>query len=204
MNAARLATSYGVPGVAGAFLVLAWSGVAAQERTSPVRVTRVTDCDGKRSERVDLAALERQNSVVADRLKRDFKDLGKQKQAAEHGARERGHHAGLVACFSRGRRTIELSNRAPEPLRGRTLYFVTVPKGGGKPVILDQELPETAEILVLEADAIADVAALAKSTGRPATLVTAEVARALGVECRDAKLTVSDDGKSLSIEEGRP
>jgi hypothetical protein len=204
MSAVRLLTSYGIPGAAGAFLVFAWSGVAAQERPSPVRVTHVTDCDGKRSERVDLAALQRQNSVVADRLKRDFKDLGRQKPAAEDGARARGHHAGLVACFSRGRRTIELSNRAPEPLRGRTLYLVTVPKGDDKPAILDRELPQTAEILVLEADAIADVAALAKSTGRPVTLVTAEVARALGVQCRDAKVTVSDDGKSALIEEGKP
>ncbi len=204
MSAARLMASYGIPGAAGAFLVFAWSGAPAQERTSPVRVTHVTDCDGKRSERVDLAALERQNSVVADRLKREFKDLGKLKPAAEDGPRGRGHHAGLVACFSRGRRTIELSNRAPEPLRGRTLYFVTVPKGGGKPAILDRELPETAEVLVLEANAIAEVAALAKSTGRPVTLVTADVARALGVECRDAQVTVGDDGKTALIEEGKP
>ncbi len=204
MSAARVVTSYGISGAAGVFLVFAWSGVDAQERSNPVRVTHVTDCDGKRSERVDLAALERQNSAVADRLKRDFKDLGNQKPAAEDGVRGRGHHAGLAACFSRGRRTLELSNRAPEPLRGRTLYFVTVPKGGGRPAILDRELPETAEILVLEAHAIADVAALAKSTGRPVTLVTAEVARALGVECRDAKVTIQSDGKTALIEEGKP
>jgi len=180
-----------------AVVVFAWANAHAGEGEA----FRHKELDGRDAVPAALGAVDRAQRQAKLALTRSLAGLAK---PGANLATDRGHHAGLKSCFSARERTLALPRALPDALRGRTFYVVSAPGGTEAPKILAGNIADDAEFLVVEARSLAEVAALAKAMGRPVSLASAKVAQALGVECRDAKVTVSNDGKTVAIEETRP
>jgi hypothetical protein len=194
--------SLGAPAALAVCLVFAWRSADATPGAGDDTVIRHKELDGQGASLVDLAAVERSMHNIKVALGRDLAvlvDQRVQKQPADA-----GHHGGLKACFSARSRQIAFASALPEPLRGRVIYVASVGNHGEIPKVLIGELPVDALVLVADAERLSDVAVLSKRIDRPVSLASAESLRALGVSCRDAKVTVSKDGKTVEIQEGNP
>ncbi len=187
----------GAPACLAALVVFAWANAHAGEGEAH----RHREFDGKDAAPAALDAVDRAHRHAKVALTKSLAGIAKPRAIPPD---DTGHHAGLKSCFSSRERTLALPRALPDALRGRTIYVVSASGGTTVPKILGGDVAADAEILVVEARSLADVAALAKAIGRPVSLASAEVARALGVECRDAKVTVSKDGKTVAVEEAHP
>ncbi len=163
-------------------------------------VCRHASADGRGSARIDLARVERGYRAVASETSTAFRSFREKAARATLGA----HRSALPRAATAETRDVALPEIVPPAYRRLTLYFVSIPRGGGRPAILPKDLPREAEIFALEAESMEDVAALAKLLGRRVTLATAPFARALGVRARDARVTISEDGKIAHVSEEAP
>ena len=191
--------SYATP----AAVALALSMALAQAQEPPRRsfdVSRASAADGTGARAADLsgigAAYERTRALAEKNIRSMVVRAREMK--------EEGHHAGLPSCRVRGERTEALAETVPQRFRALTLYFVRIPKGGARPRILPETLPESAEVFVLETASLSDVATLSRVLSRRVSLAPRDLARALGVQCADARVSFSADGKSSTVTEVAP
>ncbi len=185
------------PAAFAAIVVFAWANAHAGEGET----VRHREFDGTGARLADLDAVARVHREAGGSLQKAVSSLP---SVAVRLPEDAGHHAGMKACFSVRERRLSLSTALPGAVRGRTIYVVTAPGGDAVPKVLAGSLSDDALILVVEARSMGDVAALAKAVGRPVSFASAELARALGAECRDARIVVSRDGRSVEILEGWP
>jgi len=202
MTGVSLCIRYGAPAVIAVMGVLVWRSVDAQDGGPKFVVCRHRLADGRDARRVDLAAVERLYRGVA----RETADAltGLARHVAPREVTRIAHDTRLKSCFGARERVVTLAERVPEKFRNLDLWFVTVPRGGTRPRALPDTLPAGAEILVLRADSLEDVARLARSLDRRVSFATAEFARAVGVECADAHVTFTSDGRAAVVREVRP
>jgi len=182
--------------IALAFLLRA----EAQEDATRIEVCRHRTADGRGADKVDLARLGEEYRKVENRLSKEFAKAATRVEEAKL----KGHHSGLRACGVRRERTVRLPQEIPPQFRRRTFYFVRVPRGGGRPAILPAAPPREAEVFVVEAESLGDVALLSKTLGRRVNVAGAELARAFGVDCANARVEPSADGSSATVYEEAP
>lgn len=171
----------------------------AQDDTPRVEVCRHRAADGWGADRIDLARLVEERRTVEGRLSKAFA----REAARVEEAKTKGHHTGLPACRARRQRTVQLPQEVPPQFRRGTFYFVRVPRNG-QPSILPAALPEEAEVFVVDAQTLQDVTALSRAVGRRVNLAGAELARAFGVDCANARVEPSVDGRSATVYEEAP
>lgn len=171
-----------------------------EEKAGRWRVVRARAADGLGAERVDLGALDREYRAMTGRLREEIREAARSVEKAKLG----GYRSGLPSCSTSREREVVPARPLPRELSRAPLYFVRVDPGGGRPRILPAELPRGAEVLALEADSLADAGSLSRALGWRVTLASAEFARALGVRCANAEVTVSADGRTLRIREETP
>jgi hypothetical protein len=182
-------------------LVLAMAIAQAQELPRPrFEVSRASAADGTAARAADLRNIEA--SYLRTRAIAQKNVASMVVRARE--MKEEGHHAGLPSCRGPGERTIPLAETVPPRFRALTLYFVRIPKGGARPRILPETLPESAEVFVLETASLTDVATLSRILARRVSLASKDFARALGVGCADARVIFSTDGKYSTVTEVAP
>jgi hypothetical protein len=186
---------------AGLAVALGIAVAHAQERPrAEFQVSRVPAADGAGARPADLRRIE----AAYDRVKADAqKKIGSMVVRAK-AMKEEGHHAGLPSCRARGERSQTLAERVPERFRPLTLYFVRIPKAGGRPRILPETVPASAEVFVLDTASLDDVATLSRLLAKQVSLATKEFAAALGVRCGDSMVTFTPDGLAARVTEVSP
>lgn len=191
--------AYAVP--AAAALLAAWVLAAqAQEGRPRIAVTHAGEAEGRGARTVDLRRFEDHHRKTADLARHAIAGLGRRVEEVKAS----GHRAGLPGCAARKERSVRLAEPVPAKFRNAMLYFVRARAAGIRPAIMPAALPEGATVFVLEAAALGDVALLAKTLRTRVTLSSAEFARAMGVECADARVTFSADGTTAFVQEERP
>lgn len=172
----------------------------AQEDSTRVEVCRHRAADGHGSDRIDVARLGEEYRKIEGRLSKTFAKAA----ARIEEAKVKGHHSGLRACEARGQKTVRLSEEVPPKFRRGTFYFVRAPRGGGRPRILPSPPGEEIEVFVVDAESLEDVALLSKTLGRRVNVAAAELARAFGVACANARVEPSADGCTATVYEEAP
>jgi hypothetical protein len=193
------ALRYGLPAVLSATWALSLSHAQGGEGIR-LEVSRVTAADGSGGSPVDLGKIQTGYDRSQELLR---------KKAASMVLRTRelkadGHHAGLPSCRTGGEHEVRLKETVPPRFRSLTLYFVRIPRGGTRPGILPGSLPEEAEVFVLDAGSLSDVAELSRTLRRRVSLASKEFAQAMGVDCTEARVTFSTDGRNSTVREGAP
>lgn len=184
--------------------ITAWAGGVGREGqgddTPKLSVCRHAELDHGAAQRTDLAAVRRAYATLKKDLEKTL--VGQKAKAME--VLDLAHDSGLPRCGFGGKRSATLPEALPVQFRSRTFYFLRL-DGGFEGVPWEGEIAEDAraEILVLAAKRPADAGNLAKRLKRPVTFATAELAKALGVTCGPAKVTVGENGRDLVIQEGR-
>jgi len=190
---------YGSP--AALALVIGVAVAHAQERPrSGFQVIRVPQADGTGARAVDLRKIE----IAYERTKAETQKKVSALVVRAREMKEDGHRTGLPSCRTRSERQVTLVEQVPERFRSLTLYFVRLPKGGGRPRILPESLPASAEVFVLETSSLDDVATLSRILGKRVSLATKDFAAALGVRCGDAQVTFTSDGAGAAVTEVSP
>jgi hypothetical protein len=193
-------TPYGLS-VGAACALAVWVAASGQEAKPRLEVCRHPGADGKAAQAVDLRQIEAWHRELLRGTQKALKSFVGRAQ----GMKDRGHHALVRSCSAQGMREIRLEETVPPRFRGLTAYFVRAPRGGARESpILSASLPDQAQVFVVEAESLADVAALSKRLGRRVSLATKEFAQALGVTCTDARVTFSEDGRRSTVWEVAP
>lgn len=187
-------------GPAAAAAALAAILAARAEDGNQVVVCRHAGADGRISTKVDLEDLERKYRAIEKETAKAIAKGAKKAPPLE----EKGVSAGLPRARAREERTVDLAETVPALYRGLTLYFVTARADGELPAILPRDLAREAEVFVVEAADLEDVAKLSRTLGRRVSVATAEFARAFGVRARDARVTFTTDGRKAAILEEGP
>lgn len=180
-----------------AFLCAALCAAGSQERVERIEVVRLRQAEGTGVRPAELGRVEAAQRAAADLLRAR---IGGMKTRVEE-ARFSGHRTGLPGCRAHGERVVTLAQVVPEAYRGWVLYFVRAPRGGGRPSILPERLPEPSAVFVLEAASLADVGALSKILGGRVTLASEDFARAMGARCGDARVEFARDGRTALVRE---
>lgn len=189
--------------VAGALGVALWLTAEAREGTpgsSAITICRHQDADGRTSDHVDLERIERRYRTTWDDTRGALRKIRERVSQVEM----KGYSAGVTRSRTSRRRTVRLKDPVPARFRRYTLFFVRVPRGGGRPRLLPRMLSVRSAVFALEADSLKDVERLSKTLGRRVTLAGRDLALALGVRAVDSRVTFGSEGKSATIEESAP
>lgn len=184
----------------GAAAAALWFAAEARGGPGGLDVRRDRAIDGSGGAALDLRDLDRGYGELERRVRSALERLPERLGET----RLAGHHAGLPSARARRSRAVALPQAVPERIRPLALYFVAVPRGGGRPMILPRDLPAACEVFALEAASLDDVAALSRLLRRRVTLATAEFASALGVAGPDARVAFSPDGRTATVNEEVP
>ena len=190
---------YAIPAALAATLAVSISQ-AQEGKETRIDVSRRASADGTGASSVDLGRIQAGYDRTRELLR---------KKAASMVVRTRelkaeGHHAGLPSCRARGEHETRLQETVPPRFRPLTLYFIRIPKGGARPGILPETLPQEAEVFVLETESLSDVAELSRALRRRVSLATREFALALGLGCVDSRVSFSPDGTTSTVREVAP
>lgn len=200
MNLRQFALRAAGPAAAAIAAALLLRAEGQEPGRGKITVCRHASADGRQSARIDLDRVGRGYRAVASETASAFRSFRDQAAKATVGA----YRSGLPHASSAETRDVELRETVPPTYRGRTFYFVSIPRGGARPPLLPSVLPREAEIFALEAESMEDVALLAKLLGRRVSLASAQFAQALGVHAHDARVTFSEDGKTAHVLEEIP
>jgi hypothetical protein len=148
---------------------------------------------------LDLASVKREYAALRDKVARSLDRL-KADAAADLA---RPFDSKLPACAGEATRTETLEQGKGARLRGRLLYFVAVPDPGRLRLPPEVAADPGAQILVVRTPAMKDLPEIASALGRPITLGSADLARALGVRCANTWLKVSEKGDAVELHESR-
>ncbi|HLY11315.1 MAG TPA: hypothetical protein VKW04_18580 [Planctomycetota bacterium] len=148
---------------------------------------------------LDLASVKRAYAALRDRV---ATSLDRLKEEASFGL-DGPFDTGLPACTGEAIRTERLSEANAGGLRGKRLYFVAVPDSARLALPPDVARDPRALVLVVRARSLRDLPDLARAAGRPISLGSAGLAKALGVRCANTWLQVSEKGDTLELHETR-
>lgn len=190
---------YAIPAALAAILAVSFSH-AQEGKGTRIDVSRRVAADGTGASPADLGRIQ----AGYDRTRELLRKKAASMVVRTRELRAEGHHAGLPSCRAREEHEKRLKETVPPRFRSLTLYFVRIPRGGARPGILPETLPQEAEVFVLETDSLSDVAELSRTLRRRVSLATREFAQAMGVGCVDSRVTFSSDGAVSTVREGAP
>ena len=112
-----------------------------------------------------------------------------------------GYDAGLGACRGGRERRVVPARAVPESLRGRRLWFFSVP--AGKTPRIPEEIAADRDIVPLAAkvERFEDLGKFSEILGRPASLAPRGLGEALGVRCVPALVSIAKDGEVVIDED---
>lgn len=177
------------------FAGLAARGERFESAHQELGAVRVARCDGGAVVPFDLGRVEKNYRSAATGLQRALSRF----ERTVITRIDDGYDAGLPDPVGTGHRRFRPSKAIPPELRGLTIYVVTVDRNG---VVrgLAQGVPNRNDVVLISRTArLKDCAGLA-----PVTLLTRELAAALGIRSSRCRLVVSADGSEVEITEGDP
>lgn len=148
---------------------------------------------------LDLSSVKREYAALRDTVAKSLDRL-KEEAAFDLG---RPFDSKLPACAAEATRIETLEQAKGTGLRGRVFYFVSVPDPGRLRLPPAVAAEPGAQILVVRARAMKDLPEIASAAGRPISLGSADLARALGVRCANTWLKVSEKGDAVELYESR-
>jgi len=177
-----------------AFVALAFLASLARQGTEhEMEVVRVSRADGGRTGRFDPVRVEKNYQKAASDLKQAFSRLERKPTVGM----DEGYDAGLPDPLRSVMKTWKPATPLPLPLRGTTIYVVTVDRNGTVHSLPRTPLGRADIVLVSRADRLQDCASVGT-----VTLLTRPVAESLGIRTSRARCVVSADGAAVEITEG--
>ena len=176
--------------------------VWGQESRDGLEIVRVTQADGRRGDLINLSGVARFHAGAEKQVRAALRE--KLRATVDPPAAMRAYHSGLPSCRMATRHSKSLEEELPAAFRGMSFYLVRIPRGGGRPSILPMTLPRNVAVLALDVERPGDLGKLSEDLGVSVTLVSGQMAKALGVSCSDACVEIGMDGRTLTIQEGPP
>lgn len=173
-----------------------WVALASGVDARGLAVCRHRESDGQDARLVDLGRVDREYT----RMAKSFRERLKTVEEKTLALRDRGHDSGVKACTRPGRRTVPLENALPPKLRGRRLFFVAALEGGRHSSGLPELLPSDIVFLTRYASLL-EAGAAAQRLNVGVTPATGALVERLGIRCTSSVVKVSQDGKTLAVEE---
>ncbi len=171
----------------------ALAGLGAPLGNPALETIHVRRADRGETVRFDPARVEGNYRRAATALKETLSRF----QSGTPALMPRRHDAGLPDPIRTVRRTWKPRQPLPEPLRGATIFVVTIDRTGRIQGLPQDPLRRRDVVLVSRAERLSDCAALGG-----VTLLTRELAERLGLQASRARCTVSPDGAAVEIIEG--
>jgi len=182
-----------VGGKAVGIAIAVLAGLAAVQQEMPaLEVVRVAHADAGGTSRFDLGLIEKNYRNAAADLKAALSRFEIKAPARI----DENYDAGLPDSTRITRRSWRPPKPIPEPLRGITIYVVTVDRAGH----IQGLTPDTRKsdlVLISRAARLKDCSRLGR-----ATFLTRELAARLGIRTSRARCVVSTDGTEIEITEG--
>ena len=183
-----------------ATLLGSWVAIARGQEAPAISVCRHPAADGQEARPLDLGRVDREYT----RASRAFRERLRGVEERTLALRDLGHDAGIKACARPEARTETLREPLPPQVWGRRLYFLDISRDGRLSSSVPSSFEPSDVVFLLKYPSLEVAGKLAARLKVGVTPATGALAERLGIRCASTLVTVSRDGKSLSLLELLP